>query len=194
MSKKSLKFYTPKSRADWRAWLLKNHKKTESIWVVIFKKNSKRKNLTSNDVTEEALCFGWIDSVPGKIDKDRFKLLVSPRKKKSVWSKVNKIKIRRLIKDGQMHPAGLEKIKQAKKNGSWNALNDSDRLKVPPDLQKAFKTSTKAKRFFDSLSASARRMILEWINLAKRPQTRQDRITKTVQLAALGRKRFWVSS
>lgn len=189
MSKNNLKVYTPKSRTDLRSWLLKNHKQTESVWIVIFKKGSVRKNLSSIDVTEEALCFGWIDSVPGKIDQDRFKLLLSPRKAKSVWSKVNKLKIRRLIKEGRMHPAGLEKIKLAKKNGSWTALNDSDRLKVPQDLQQAFKASVKAKRFFETLSASSRRMILEWINLAKRPQTRKDRITKTVQLAALGRKR-----
>lgn len=129
--KKSLQIITPKSRSDFRNWLSKNHQQTESVWVVIYKISSGLENLSASEVAEEALCFGWIDSVPGKIDSEKYKLLVSPRKPTSAWSALNKRRVQKLIKLRLMKPAGLAKVALAKRNGAWDKLNASDRLELP---------------------------------------------------------------
>jgi uncharacterized protein YdeI (YjbR/CyaY-like superfamily) len=184
--KKSFKTITPQSRSDFRSWLSKNHLTSQSVWIVIYKKVSALKNLDYADVVEECLCFGWIDSVPSKVDDNSYKLLVSPRKPKSVWSAVNKKKINGLVKKGLMTQAGLAKIKLAKSNGSWEALNQSDQLVVPIDLAKALRKNTKAASFFSNLAPSYKRSILEWIYAAKTDSTREKRIENTVKMSALG--------
>lgn len=186
--KKSFEMITPKSRSDFRRWLRKNFKRTESVWVVIYKVSSGKVNLSVNDVVEEALCFGWIDSVPGKIDLEKYKLLVSPRRPTSVWSAVNKRKVKSLIQRKLMTSAGLAKIAIAKKNGSWKKLNSSDRFEVPEELKQGLKNNPKASEFFGSIAPSSKRAILEWINAAKTSVTRMKRINETVRLAALGKR------
>ncbi|WP_186643689.1 YdeI/OmpD-associated family protein [Fluviispira vulneris] len=184
--KKVFQEITPKSRADFRDWLKKNHEQKESIWVVIFKISSPNSNLNAVDVAEEALCFGWIDSVPRKLDEYRYKLLVSQRKPLSTWSAINKKRVKALIAKGLMTKYGLEKIKIAKKNGAWTMLNSSDRFEVPSVLEKRLKRNKKAYEFYQSMAPSSKRIILEWINSAKTDETRNKRIKETVQLAAKG--------
>ncbi|MCM0606348.1 MAG: YdeI/OmpD-associated family protein [Xanthomonadaceae bacterium] len=184
--KKSIQLITPKSRADFRKWLEKNNEQSESFWVVIYKVTSGKVNLSVSDVVVEALCFGWIDSVPGKIDSEKYKLLVSPRKPTSVWSAVNKKKVKKLIELNLMTSPGLAKIALAKKNGSWTKLNSSDRLEIPEDLVKGFNENKRASKFFQSVAPSSKRAILEWINAAKTDETRTRRVLETVRLAALG--------
>jgi uncharacterized protein YdeI (YjbR/CyaY-like superfamily) len=184
--KKSFEMITPKSRSNFRKWLSKNYKQTTSVWVVIFKISSGKVNLTANDVVEEALCFGWVDSVPGKIDSEKYKLLVSPRKPTSAWSAINKSRVKKLIKGKLMMPPGIAKINLAKQNGSWNKLNASDRFEIPKELAVGLKKNNKAGDFFQSTAPSSRRAILEWINAAKTEETRLKRIAETVRLAALG--------
>lgn len=174
----------PKSRKEWRQWLQKNHTQAESIWVVMAKKESGLPSITTNDLVEEALCFGWIDSVPNKLDAQRFKVLVSPRKTKSNWSKVNKDRATKMIEAGLMQPAGLAMIQLAKKSGTWNALDDISSLKLPPDLTQALGKNKKANSFFDLFPPSTKRGILEWIQNAKTEETRNKRIAETVTLAA----------
>jgi uncharacterized protein YdeI (YjbR/CyaY-like superfamily) len=184
--KKSFKTITPKSRSDFRSWLKKNCKQSESIWVVIYKISSGKVNLLLSDVVEEALCFGWIDSVPGKIDSEKYKLLVSPRRPTSVWSAINKLKVKKLIRLRLMTSAGLAKIKQAKANGSWDKLNASDRFEIPKELISGFKKNKKATQFWEAVAPSSKRAILEWINAAKTETTKTKRIKETVRLSAIG--------
>ena len=181
---KNFMLVEPRTRSEWRQWLLRHHRQAESIWLVLHKKGSEGSTLTANEAIEEALCFGWIDSVPNKLDEQRYKILVSPRKPKSNWSKINKARARNMIKAGRMHAAGQAMIDLAKKTGTWNALNPVDKLLVPPDLAKAFARQQKAKAFFDAFPPSIRRGILEWIQNAKTPATRSKRIAETVALAA----------
>jgi uncharacterized protein YdeI (YjbR/CyaY-like superfamily) len=107
-----------KDRKALRKWLEKNYQQKESVWLILHKKNSQSGSLSYKDAVEEGLCFGWIDSKPNKLDEETYKLLYCPRKPKSVWSKVNKIKIEQLTKDGLMHPMGIARIEAAKKDGS----------------------------------------------------------------------------
>lgn len=185
-TKKEFKELNPKSQSEFRKWLTQNHTQSDSVWVVIYKKGSGHENLSASQITDEALCFGWIDSVPRKRDDLSYRLLVSPRKKGSPWSAINKEKVGRLIKSGKMTAAGLEKIERAKKDGTWTVLEKSDRLEVPKDLKVALSKAVKAKLAFEGFAPSSKRAILEWINLAKTPETRSKRVSETVRLAAKG--------
>jgi uncharacterized protein YdeI (YjbR/CyaY-like superfamily) len=167
-----------------RKWLIKNHEQKESVWLIIHKKNSTTGTLSYNDAVEEGLCFGWIDSKPNKLDENTYKLLFSPRKVKSVWSKVNKAKIDQLLKDGLMQAAGLAKIEAAKKDGSWNILDAIEALQMPSALQSALQKNKKACQFFGTFPASIRKQIFWWIHSAKTEETRMKRVNETATLAA----------
>lgn len=181
--KKILKEYYPISRQEWRQWLQENHTQTEGIWLILAKKESGLPIVNMRDVVEEALCFGWIDSVANKLDDKCFKILITPRKPKSKWSKINKDRVKKLTKLGLLAPAGKKMIALAKKTGTWDALNEVDQLLLPADLKKAFAKNKMAAKFFDAFPPSAKRGILEWILNAKQSETRIRRIKETVGLA-----------
>jgi len=184
MPNKELKTYCPASRQEWRQWLADNHRLEQSVWLVYYKKNSHKPTVTYQEAVEEALCFGWIDSTKKTMDEERFMQLFSRRKPASVWSRINKEKIRRLMDEGLMTGAGLESIEKAKKNGSWTILDDVEDLKVPEDLEEAFNNVKGTMDFFLSLSRSDRKAILQWLVLARKVETRQRRISEIVELAA----------
>jgi uncharacterized protein YdeI (YjbR/CyaY-like superfamily) len=173
----------PKSRAEWRKWLKENHTRTEGIWLISYKKATGKPRFDYADAVEEALCFGWIDSKPGKLDEERSMLWFAPRKAKTGWSKLNKERIEKLIEAGLMTSAGLTKIEAAKKDGSWNLLDAIHKMGVPPDLAKAFSKNKTAREYFEAFPPSVKRAILEWIASAKRPETRAKRIEETVSKA-----------
>jgi uncharacterized protein YdeI (YjbR/CyaY-like superfamily) len=179
-----LKDFHPLNRQEWRDWLAENYDKSNGIWFVYFKKHTGKPSVSIDEAVEEALCFGWIDSVQRKVDDERTKLLFTPRKSKSVWSKVNKARIEKLIKNGAMTEIGLAKIEAAKKNGSWDVLNASDNLEIAEDLQKAFDANKTAEANFQGFSASVKKAILQWLNSSKREETRKARIEKLVAMAA----------
>jgi len=176
-----------RNRADWRAWLEINHSKSRGVWAVIHKKSSAAPRLTLEEAVEEAVCFGWIDSRLHTLDDDRFKLWFSPRKPNSIWSQSNKERVARLTAQGCMAPAGLAAVKAAKRNGSWNALEDIDNLVIPPDLQAALDTDRKALSNFATFTDSTKKMLLRWVDVAKRPETRRKRIDEIVHYAAQNR-------
>jgi uncharacterized protein YdeI (YjbR/CyaY-like superfamily) len=120
-------------RKAWRAWLADNHAASPGIWLILSKKGSGKQRLTYDEVIEEALCSGWIDNIPNKIDSEKYKLKLSPRKPDSTWAKSNKDRVQRLIQQGLMTQAGLAKIESAKADGSWDLLNDIDDLKTPEE-------------------------------------------------------------
>ncbi len=180
--------FHPLNRGEWRDWLAENHAKSEGIWFVYFKKQTGKPRVSYDEAVEEALCFGWIDSLPRKFDDERSKLLFTPRKPKSIWSKPNKERVEKLIENGLMTEIGLAKIEAAKKDGSWNALNASDNLEIPKDLAKAFEANKIAAQNFAVFSDAVKRNILFWVGSAKRDATRAARIEKTVAMAAKNKK------
>lgn len=176
-------FY-PANRKKWRQWLQKNHDRKTAIWVLFYKKSTGKPTVTWSDAVDEALCFGWIDSTRRTIDEECFIQFFTRRKAKSLWSKINKDKVKRLTEEGLMQAAGLAAVAIAKKNGSWKALNAVERLHIPSDLMHAFKTQPNAKSFFSKCSRSLKKQILHWITFAKREDTRKKRIAELVLLAA----------
>jgi len=177
-------FY-PKSQKDWREWLEKNHDSKQSIWLVCYKKQANKPTINWSDAVDEALCFGWIDSTRKSIGDNTFIQFFTRRKPNSAWSKINKAKIKRLIEGGLMQKAGFESIERAKANGSWTILDEVEELTIPVDLEKALKANPVAEDFFMNLSKSVKKMMLQWVTVAKRPETRQNRINEIASLAAL---------
>lgn len=175
-------FY-PKSRSEWREWLQNNHIKSQSIWLIYYKKKTNIPTVAYSEAVDEALCFGWIDSKAKPIDDEKFMQFFSKRKEKSVWSKVNKEKIERLTKEGLITEAGFEIIEKAKQNGYWTILDEVEALIIPPDLAAEFEKRPSAKNYFLNLSRTDKRNILQWLVLAKRPETRQKRIAEIAALA-----------
>lgn len=176
------------TRREWREWLQQNHHTETGVWAIFYKKNSGQPTMTYDESVEEALCFGWIDSVANKIDEVKFKQLFSPRKPKSGWSRVNKNRIERLLAEGQMAEAGLAKIEAAKVDGSWTKLDAVEELLIPEDLQKAFDANPPSGENFEAFARSTKRAILEWLTNAKRPETRSKRIDEIVTKAARNKR------
>ena len=170
------------SRAELRTWLAAHHTRTQSIWLVTWKKGDPR-HVPYGHIVEEALCFGWVDSLPRKLDAERSMLLLSPRRNGSAWSKANKARVERLIGEGLMTEAGLAKVEAAKQSGLWTKLDAVDALVVPADLAAALQGHAPARQHWDAFPRSVRRGILEWIEQAKRPETRSRRIQETASKA-----------
>ena len=184
MKETSIESFTPGSRQQWRKWLQKNHNKTQSVWLILHRKESGIPTLDWSDAVDEALCFGWIDSIRKSVDEEKFMQRFSVRKPNSTWSKINKQKIKRLIKEGLMTEAGMQVIKVAKQNGSWSVLDDVEEHIIPKDLEAAFKKKAGSKSHFLSLSKSKRRAMLLSLALTKRPETRAMRISKIAEHCA----------
>jgi uncharacterized protein YdeI (YjbR/CyaY-like superfamily) len=177
-----------KNRLEWRAWLSDNHKNSKGTWVYISKKNAKNSFLPYEEAVEEALCFGWIDGTIRKGDSEKFPQRFAPRTGKSIWSVSNKNRVQKLIAEGKMTEAGLAKIEEAKRNGNWDRTLGTPSKRVPEDFQKALDTNEQAKTFFQNLTQTNRYFYVYWIETAKKPTTRQQRITKTVTKLAEGKK------
>ena len=180
-------FY-PETKQHWRAWLEQNHQLKDAVWLIMYNKKSTKSTIKWSDAVDEALCFGWIDSKKIKIDDERVHQFFSKRKPQSTWSKINKDKVEKLIEQGLMTNAGYKSIEIAKENRSWNILDEVEALVIPLDLEKAFGRYVGSKDYFISLSKSVKKMMLQWIVLAKRPETRNNRIEEIVFLASQSKK------
>ena len=156
--------------------------------MVSFKKATGKPRVEYDEAVEEALCFGWVDSKPRKLDDERTLLWFSPRKPGSGWSRPNKLRVELLLNQGLMAPAGLQRIEQAQKDGSWTKLDAVEDLEVPPDLAQALGTYEQASRHFSAFPRSAKRGILEWIANAKTAPTRAKRIEETARLASVNER------
>ena len=176
------------SREAWREWLAANHAGSPGIWLVTYKKAEGDRYVPYDATVEEALCFGWIDSKSRGLDERRSMLLMTPRKRGSGWSRPNKERLERLFAAGQMQPAGIAMVEAAKADGSWTALDDIENLVEPDDLRAALDATPAARGHWDAFPRSTKRATLEWISLAKRPQTRAKRIEETATLAARGER------
>ena len=171
-------------RATWRAWLEANHATARGAWLVTWRARSGRVRLDYEGALEEALCFGWVDSTGGHVDADRGKLYFAPRKLRSPWAASNKARVERLIREGRVAPSGFAAIERAKVSGSWDILDAAERLEVPEDLAAALETRPPAATNFAAFPRFARRLMLGWVALARRPQTRATRVAKIAEAAA----------
>lgn len=176
--------FCPTSPQHWREWLQAHHADRPAVWLLFHKQKTGARALTWSQAVDEALCFGWIDSRARPVDDEKYLQFFSRRKPKSVWSRVNKTKIERLIAEGLMTAAGFASIETARQNGSWTILDEVEELLIPADLAQAFQARPLAASYFASLSRSDKRNILQWLVLAKRPETRQKRIAEIAELAA----------
>lgn len=172
-----------KDRAVWRAWLAKHHTEPKGVWLVYDKQQSSVRALTYDAIVEEALCFGWIDSTSGRVSETQAKIWVALRNPKSNWSKSNRERVAKLSKAKKMHASGLVLVRLAKQTGTWDALVDVQNNVIPPDLAAALAKNKKAQNFFQAFPPSSKRIILEWILNAKKPEIRATRIKETVKLA-----------
>src|SRR6266550_644734 len=170
----------PKPAAKWRRWLRDNHETARGVWLVAYKAGTGRSRLTYEESIPDALSYGWIDSLNKPLDDERTALLFTPRKPGSGWSRTNKVRIDRLMKEGRMEAAGLAKIAAAKRDGSWTLLDSVEALEVPNDLRKAL--GAVATRKFEALTPGRRKEHLRTLVMAKRPETRAKRIANIVRL------------
>jgi len=170
----------PPSRSAWRRWLAEHPDRTEGVWVVYRKKSSRLDGPGYDDLLDESLCHGWIDSRGGRLDDDRMIQWFSPRRPGGLWSARNKRRIETLVRAGLMAPAGQAVIDRSIADGSWAQADEVEALVVPADLAAAL-ADAEATTAYDALADSAKRQYLWWIHSAKRPSTRADRITETVR-------------
>jgi uncharacterized protein YdeI (YjbR/CyaY-like superfamily) len=175
---------TFETRAEWRAWLEANHATAKGVWHVGWRTATGRPRVPYEEAVEEALCFGWIDSKGGNLDEERSRQYYAPRNPRSGWARSNKERVERLIAEGRMTPAGLAAIERARENGAWTMLDDVEQLIVPDDLAAAFSAHPPAADHWAAFPKSVRRMHLEWIRQARRPETRAARIEQVATRAA----------
>lgn len=175
------------SQEELRAWLMKNHRQPESVWLVTFKKSETGKYVSRWEVLDELICFGWIDGIRRKLDDKRTMQLISKRKVEH-WARTYKERASKLIDEGKMHESGLKAIEASKSNGLWNFMDDVDNLIIPKDLSDELSKYDGAVDYFDSINDSSKRFVLRWVKLAKTEKTRKNRINKLAQLSAKGEK------
>jgi len=179
-----------RTRQQWRSWLARHHDREKVIWLAYYKKGSGKTSITYEEALQEALCYGWIDSIIARIDEEKYKQKYTPRNDRSIWSASNKARIKALTAQGLMAPPGLAKVKAAQENGSWRRLNDFDRIgrgrPVPEDLLKALDLAPPAREMFEKRSPSEKKLWSYWILSAKKPETRNRRITETVRRILAG--------
>ena len=175
------------SAADLRQWLGENHSSESSYWLVTYKKIVPEKYVSTSQVLDELLCFGWIDGIRRKLDDQRTMQLISARKTQH-WARTYKQRAEKLIALGLMEESGYRSIEEGKQNGLWNFMDDVDNLEIPSDLSQALEKKPAARAFFEAINDSSKRNALRWIKLAKTTKTRNKRIQELVSLSAQGKK------
>jgi len=177
------------SKKKWADWLARQHNKSAGVWLKLSKKDSGIQSVTRDEALDVALCYGWIDGQGMSFDDKYWLQKFTPRRPKSIWSKINTEKVERLIASGEMKPAGLKVIEAAKQDGRWEAAYASQKnITVPEDFQAVLNKNRKAKAFFATLSGANRYAILFRIHNAKKPETRLKRIQQFVQMLERGEK------
>jgi uncharacterized protein YdeI (YjbR/CyaY-like superfamily) len=171
------------NRDDWREWLEKNHDTEKEVWLIFYKTHTSKPTIPYEDAVEEALCFGWIDSIIKKIDDEKFARKFTPRKTKSKWSKLNKKRVEKMITEGKMSEAGLTQIEEAKKSGEWfKTVTRQQTLVIPPFIKEALAANKKALDNFNNLAISYKRQYIGWITNAKRKEALKRRLEEVIKV------------
>jgi len=174
---------------DWRSWLAQNHHKSAGVWLVFYKKEFGKPTLEYEEAVEEALCFGWIDSIIKNVDEQQYLRKFTPRKPESKWSELNKKRVQKMIELGRMTKAGAAKIEAAKKSGWWDKPDRPQiSIRMPEEFRLALEEQKTAKTFFDQLAPTYQKQYILWIQMAKRTETRERRIKEALILLAKGEK------
>ena len=188
------KVYLP-TREEWRSWLLENYDSMQEIWLIYYKKHTGKASIPYNDAVEEALCFGWIDSLVRRIDGERYMQKYTPRKPKSTWSKHNVRRIEKMISEGKMQPPGIKLFEFAKENGLLPDMSEEGRKEAkllfpeaPQFFIKALNENPKANSNFNSLAPSYKLQFLGWIMDAKKKETQHRRLKEAIELLNSGKK------
>jgi len=178
-----------KSREDWRRWLEENHQGSSGATLLIYKKNASKRGLSYIEALEEAIAFGWIDSVLHRLDDEKHTIKFTPRKNSSVWSKLNKDRAERLIKEGRMTPAGYAAVEEAKKRGLWDAAyTNKKKERMIPELKKELMKDKTAWKNFNEFANSYRNMYIGWVRDAKTKETKERRIREVVERSIIKKK------
>lgn len=181
---RNLPEFQPRSRGQWRAWLQKHHASSTGVWCVYAKKYTGIPTLTYDESVEEALCFGWIDSLRHPVDDTRWRMVFTPRNPKSAWSALNRGRVARLTRAGLMKEPGLAMVRLAKKTGTWGALKAAEDRTLPPDFQAALDAAPAARKHWPNYTASQQKMLLYSLGNAKRPETRARRIARIIAIVS----------
>jgi uncharacterized protein YdeI (YjbR/CyaY-like superfamily) len=173
------------NRIGWRKWLTCNHDRSAGVWLVFYRLSTRKPTLAYEDAVEEALCFGWIDSIIRKLDAERYVRKFTPRKQGSSWSESNRRRISRLLEQDRMTERGMAAVRDAKASGAW-FVNDLPVIpdEVPAELEAALAENPAAKMFFESLAPSYRRRFVAWVAMARRDETRTARVRESIELLA----------
>lgn len=177
----------PATLEEWSAWLASHHADTPGVWLVSARREAERP-FPYEDAVIEALRYGWVDSTQRPVDAERTMQWFAPRRPSSIWTRRNKERIAALEASGRLEPAGRAAVEAAKANGMWTLMDDVEDLVVPPDLASAFDAHPGSREQFDSFPPSARKQILAWIVLAKKPETRAARVAEAAAKAARGER------
>ena len=172
----------PRSRKAWRAWLKQNHASSDGIWLVYAKKHTGIPSLTYAEAVEEALCFGWIDSLVHPVDETLYKQIFTPRKEKSAWSALNRKRVEQLIASRQMTAAGMKMIELAKSNGQWDAHAKTEAMDMPAELTQALNTNAAAKKNWPTYTTSQQKAFLRMVDGAKTAETRAKRVARVIDI------------
>ncbi len=177
------------TRVEWREWLAQNHDQETEIWLVFYKKHTGRPTLDYDDMVEDALCFGWIDSLTKKIDDDSYARKLTPRRADSAWSDANKQRVNQLLRQKRIEKPGRAVIEKTKKSGRWSeSARPPLAAGLPGELKTALARNKKAKTFFTGLAPGYQNHFIGWIASAKRPETRQRRFAEAIRLLEQGKK------
>lgn len=177
------------NRDDWRQWLEQNHDAAKEVWLIYYKKHTGKPRVPYDEAVEEALCYGWIDSIIKRIDDETFCQKFTPRKGTSQWSESNKKRVEKLIREGKMTEIGLAKIEAAKRTGKWEKpVTSRQEFEMPPELVEALATNKEAGENFDKLAPSHQRQYVGWVASAKKEETRKKRVKEAIELLEQNRK------
>jgi uncharacterized protein YdeI (YjbR/CyaY-like superfamily) len=174
------KTFSAASPREWRAWLQKNHASEKEVWLVYFKKHSGKSSITYHESLEDALCFGWIDSLIQRIDDDSYARKFTPRQPGSPWSELNKHLVARLVKSGRMAEAGMARVDFPLPDASA-PLPVRPPLAIPEWLTSGLASSPSALEFFHSLPPSQQTLYTRWLSDAKKEETRRKRIGEAIK-------------
>ena len=181
----ALETFHPRTRQEWRAWLTRHHGSAQRVWVVFYKAHTGKPRVAYDDAVEEALCFGWIDSIVRRLDDERYAQKFTPRREGSNWSALNRRRVKALVRQGLMTPAGLRTLTSKTARARPQPVRDVEFARA---LREMLEANARACRFFGELAPSLRRLYVRWVMSAKKEETRARRMREAIGLLARGQK------
>ena len=191
MANESWSLKRPRSlaRGKWRSWLEENHSKEKEAWLIFYKKHASEGKMSYLEALDDALCYGWIDGRLKRIDDDKHMIRFSPRREASVWSDHNIRRVRKLVAEGKMTPAGLAKIDNKTLNGStFDNDRRRPRFRISPEMKKRLMIDEKAWKNYCNLAPSAMEQYAYWLSSAKKAETGEKRLKKAIALLKRNKK------